>query len=44
MVRASDCPSSPREEKIGETFDFARGKIHTEANNLGRIVVVSPNA
>jgi hypothetical protein len=33
-----------REEKIGETFDFARGKIHTEANNLGRIVVVSPNA
>src|ERR1700732_80626 len=25
-------------------FDFAAGKIHTEANNLGRIVVVSPNA
>ena len=33
-----------REEKIGETFDFAPGKIHTEPSNLGHIVVVSPNA
>jgi len=33
-----------REEKIGETFDFAPGKIHSEPSNLGRIVVVSPNA
>ena len=35
---------SPREEKIGETLDFEPRKIHTQANNLGRIVVVSPNA
>ena len=34
----------PPRGKIGETFDFAPGKILTEANNLGRIVVVSPNA
>jgi hypothetical protein len=33
-----------REEKIGETFDFAPGEIHTEVDNLGRIVVVPPNA
>ncbi len=34
----------PPRGKIGETFDFAPGKILTEANNLGRIVVVSSNA
>ena len=33
-----------REEKIGETFDFAPGKMQTEPGNHGRIVIVSPNA
>jgi hypothetical protein len=31
-------------EEIGEALDFAPRKILTEANNHGRIVVVSPNA
>src|SRR4051794_37814886 len=32
-----------RKEKIGQALYFVPGKVFTEMNNFGRIVVVSPN-